>query len=200
MTEKFISKLKLKTRRRNYLPKKSLQYRMIGQIVVAIIISMLVSVGITSLLYYDLSNVQFQGDVPFYYITEDLQHSGDVPTALDVIFPALLISGGIMVVSTVIIGIFATHRIFGAIYRFERVTEEIGQGNFNLLVKIRQKDNFQELADNFNQMLRRLNQQLKIVREDLLRLKPLAQKDKSGNKLLEQALDDLNYFKIDDKQ
>ncbi len=184
-------------KRRNYLPKKSLQFRMITQIIAIMVFSMAVSVGVTTLLYYRLSNVQFQGEVPVYYITEDLmQHPQNVPTALDVLVPALLISGIIMAVVIAVIGVFATHRIAGAIYRFERSTEEIGNGNLSLTVRIRQKDAFQELATDFNKMLRKMSEHLKLVREDVLRLKSAGLKGET-DKLVDKALSDLDYFKID---
>ena len=185
-----------KYKRRNYLPKKSLQFRMIAQLIAIMVFSMAISVGVTTMLYYRLSNVQFQGDVPVYYITEDVtQQSKSVPTALDVLVPALLVSGVIMAAVIAVIGVFITHRIAGAIYRFERSTEEIGNGNLSLTVRIRHKDAFQELANCFNDMLRKLGGQLKVVREDVLRLKNTAQKGET-DKIVYKTLSDLDYFKI----
>jgi methyl-accepting chemotaxis protein len=59
-----------------------------------------------------------------------------------------IVPGGIFVV---IAAMFLTHRFAGPIFRFEKTLEEMIQGNFSIQIRLRTKDEAQELADMLNQ-------------------------------------------------
>jgi len=61
--------------------------------------------------------------------------------------------------------LFLSHFIAGPIYRFEKTFEEIRNGNLNLHVRLRKRDEFQDAADLFNQALISLRQKIRKERD-----------------------------------
>ncbi len=54
--------------------------------------------------------------------------------------------------STVVI-LYISHKIAGPLYRFERVCEEVGRGNFDVSAKLRDADQLKDLSQAFAAML-----------------------------------------------
>ena len=79
-----------------------------------------------------------------------------VKSTADYILPGLLF-GGVVVgfltaVVTSLVVILMTHRVAGPIYRFEKYAQEVGSGQLCSELKIRKKDQFQNLVGTFNKM------------------------------------------------
>jgi methyl-accepting chemotaxis protein len=190
-------------RRRNFLSKKGLQLRLIGKILLIVIAATVLSITTTTLLYYKLSNVPFKGDIPFYYITDDIPEGDNVPTALDVLFPGLLVSGVIMISVTFVLGVFLTHRIAGAIYRMQKDTVTVGKGDLSTHIRLREKDELHDVADDINDMISKMRQKICIIRDQLnsvlllLTEKENLKKEKKIIDLVKQAQDTVNDFKLD---
>jgi methyl-accepting chemotaxis protein len=49
--------------------------------------------------------------------------------------------------------LFVTHRAAGSVYHMARVIEEIRSGNTKERIHLREKDEFQQVANSFNQMM-----------------------------------------------
>jgi len=63
-----------------------------------------------------------------------------------------LIVGLVTAVASSIVVLLMTHRIAGPLYRFERHAQRVGSGEISPDLKIRKKDQFQNLAGVFNKM------------------------------------------------
>jgi len=141
-----------------------------------------------------------------------------IKSTADYIFPGLLFGGIITAIITALAAsvfvILMTHRIAGPMYRFERYVNEIGFGRLCSDLKIRKKDQFQNMADSLNKMaqglkfglgevndvsdkLDKLIEELStsssgeiLLREDIKRIVSELKKDKRN---LSRALE---YFKI----
>ena len=141
-----------------------------------------------------------------------------IKSTADYIFPGLLFGGIITAVITALaagaVVMLMTHRIAGPMYRFEKYIKEIGSGMLNSNLKIRKKDQFQNMADSLNNMtkdlkfglgevnevsdkLDKLIEELSmssgreiLLREDIKRIVIELKKDKQN---LSRALE---YFKI----
>ncbi|MGR9073998.1 MAG: hypothetical protein ACU833_13125 [Gammaproteobacteria bacterium] len=50
-------------------------------------------------------------------------------------------------------GLFITHRAAGSVYHFKRVFQEIRSGNKGERIRLREKDEFKDVADEFNQLM-----------------------------------------------
>lgn len=92
-----------------------------------------------------------------------------IKSTADYIFPGLLFGGIITAVITALaagaVVILMTHRIAGPMYRFEKYIKEIGSGRLNSDLKIRKKDQFQNMADSLNNMTKDLKLGLGEVNE-----------------------------------
>jgi methyl-accepting chemotaxis protein len=83
-----------------------------------------------------------------------------IKSTADYIFPGLLFGGIITAMITAMaagaVVMLMTHRIAGPMYRFEKYVSEIGAGKLYSDLKIREKDQFQNMADSLNKMTRDL--------------------------------------------
>lgn len=108
----------------------------------------------------------------------------------DYLFPGLLFAGVIvalvMAVASSIVVLLMTHRVAGPVYRFEKYAEELGSGRLNSDLKIRKKDQFQNLVKSFNKMTHDLKTGLLKVNEVSDKLDKLIDElsDSSNNELL----------------
>ncbi len=189
-----------RVRRRNYLSNRGLQGRLVGKIVAMVVLAIFVSIGVTSVLYFKLSNTEFKGEVPFYYIPEGTpQAVVEVPTAFDVLLPGLLICGIIMVFLTLVIGVLISHRSGGPVTSLERAIKDIGKGNLLAVIKVRQGDEFQEMADELTEMVGKIRQPINNVQQELLKLSahPDLERFHDLKEGLCRIAADLKYFKTE---
>ncbi len=113
-----------------------------------------------------------------------------IKSTADYLLPGLLFGGIIVALSvaiaTSIVVIFMTHRVAGPIYRFEKHAQKVGSGELSSDLKIRKKDQFQNLADVFNKMTNNLNTGLIEVIGVSEKLGNLIEElsDKSGDEIL----------------
>jgi len=79
-----------------------------------------------------------------------------IKSTADYLFPGLLLGGVIVAVFTALaasaVVVLMTHRIAGPMYRFEKYINEIGSGRLDADLKIRKKDQFQNMAGALNKM------------------------------------------------
>ncbi|MBU4312567.1 MAG: methyl-accepting chemotaxis protein [Candidatus Omnitrophica bacterium] len=84
-----------------------------------------------------------------------------VKSTADYILPAILFGGTIVALVTAlaasIVVILMTHRVAGPIYRFEKYAQKVGNGELLPDLKIRKKDQFQNLVNAFNNMTQGLS-------------------------------------------
>lgn len=141
-----------------------------------------------------------------------------IKSTADYLLPGLLFGALIVTIITAVassvIVILMTHRIAGPMYRFEKYLNEIGSGRLYSDLKIRKKDQFQNLVGSLNKMtqdlklglvevndvsvkLDKLIEELSnssnreiLLREDIKRIVSELKKDKQN---LTKALE---YFKI----
>jgi len=113
-----------------------------------------------------------------------------VKSTADYLLPGLLFGGMIVgiltAIVTSIIVVLMTHRVVGAMYRFEKQAEKIGSGELSSDLKIRKKDQFQDFVTAFNKMTNDLNSGVLKVVDVSEKLGDLIEKlsDSSGNELL----------------
>lgn len=98
-----------------------------------------------------------------------------VQTTADFLFPLLIqtfvLSTIIVGLATIVVTLFASHRIAGPIYRFKKVLGSLGEGDFSLDCKIRLKDALQDVALAFNGMIANVRKDFDLIDKDLKSLK-----------------------------
>jgi len=84
-----------------------------------------------------------------------------IKSTADFLLPGLFLGGFIvgllMAIAAGVIVLLMTHRIAGPMFRFARYVEQIGSGELTTDLKIRKKDQFQNLVAAFNKMTDDLN-------------------------------------------
>lgn len=79
-----------------------------------------------------------------------------VKSTADYLLPGILlggvIAGLIVAIAASVIVLLMTHRVAGPMYRFEKYAQKVGSGELLADLKIRKKDQFQNLANAFNKM------------------------------------------------
>ncbi len=72
---------------------------------------------------------------------------------------------------TITITLFASHKIAGPLYRLERSTETIGNGDFTLETHLRKNDEISGIASALNEMTGKLRNKMIDIRNDLEEVK-----------------------------
>lgn len=79
-----------------------------------------------------------------------------VKSTASYLLPGLLFGGLVVAILTAtaasIVVLLMTHRVVGPMYRFEKYAEKVGSGEISSDLKIRKKDQFQNLVGAFNKM------------------------------------------------
>ena len=132
-------------KRRTYLIKKGFQARLI----VIILLLVVIVANLTGGVVYGI----LKTDMVRVWLAKAFTLRAD-----EVLLPAVILAELFSVVIVAFISLFVTHRIAGPVYRFEKVCEEVEAGRLNIKVRLREKDEFKELADSFNTMLRTLEE------------------------------------------
>jgi len=94
-----------------------------------------------------------------------------VNTTADFILPLLIqtviIVTMIVAIATILVTLFVSHKIAGPLYRFKKVMEAMGEGDFLSQVKIRKGDQLQDLAKIFDDMIAKNRVKIKALKADL---------------------------------
>lgn len=61
-------------------------------------------------------------------------------------------------ISVTVVVLYISHKIAGPMYRLQILFKEVGRGNLDISVRLRDKDQLQELANSFDEMLADLRQ------------------------------------------
>lgn len=113
-----------------------------------------------------------------------------VKSTADYLLPGLLfasvIVGLVTAVAAALTVLFMTHRVAGPMYRFERYAQKVGAGELSSNLKIRKKDQLQNMVGVFNKMTHDLSMGLLKVLEVSEKLDNLIDRlsDTSNNEML----------------
>lgn len=116
----------------------------------------------------------------------------------DFILPILILSSLVAIIIagliTIIITLFISHRIAGPLYRLEKDIAEVNQGNLGVEIRVRKKDELQNLAKSLNQMLKIIRNTVVEANKELADIPAAALPDKEQRKL-ENVKNILKRFK-----
>jgi len=192
-------------RRRNYFIKKNFQVNFTVKFLIIILIEAFLAAGL--FLYMS------KGTLTTGYLGSELR----IARTYDFFLPMLLLSNLIIVGISAVIGIavfiFLSHRIAGPLYRFENILDAIKKGDLTQRFKLRENDQFVELANSINEHTDTLDKNMGHLKAGVMEFSQLASKmqtamasDPSANKELERLLQEMskklqelegaaNYFK-----
>jgi methyl-accepting chemotaxis protein len=135
-------------KRRNVFIKKTFQ----GRFIVGVLLLMLLSGLCSALLIYWMTggDLQAQSESAHINIANAWARLGLSIFIGNVV--AILIAGSI----SVFVVMYASHRIAGPLYRFEKLCEQVGNGDLEVSTSIRENDQLQDLSTAFLAMVNKL--------------------------------------------
>ncbi|MCL6584012.1 MAG: methyl-accepting chemotaxis protein [bacterium] len=90
-------------------------------------------------------------------------------TTGELILPNVLIGNIVAIiiigVATVALTVIISHRVAGPLYRFEKTTEQIAQGDLTIVTRLRQYDQVKSLADALSRMTMELREKILDIRK-----------------------------------
>ncbi|MBU1147522.1 MAG: HAMP domain-containing protein [Candidatus Omnitrophica bacterium] len=122
----------------------------------------------------------------------------EIKSTADFILPLLILSSLVAIIGagavTVIVTLFISHRIAGPLYRLEKDIGEVNKGNLGVVIRVRKKDELQDLAKSLNQMLNSIRNAISEVSKDIESITAADLSEKNKQKL-ENAKNILKKFK-----
>jgi len=101
--------------------------------------------------------VLFAGGATIVYLLARAAGRAARPELILAILPALLLNDLLIMVLFIVLGILATHRIAGPIYRIEVDIERVLAGERGVRVRTRKRDAFPDLAERVNELIERID-------------------------------------------
>jgi methyl-accepting chemotaxis protein len=130
----------------NFFIKKALQLRLIKKIVIAALLSTLVSSGSLILVYY----IKYQTVI--VYQLEKLTQELSREHIVYLILPSLLVSTLVSILVSFGIGLYSSRKYAVPIYKLEQWATLLKNGKLSVLLRFREKEEMKELSDKCNQL------------------------------------------------
>ncbi len=99
----------------------------------------------------------FAAGTTLYYLLAHAAGGTARPELLLVILPPLLLNDLAIMVLFIVLGILATHRIAGPVYRIEIDIDRVLAGEKGVRVRTRKRDAFPDLAERVNELIERID-------------------------------------------
>jgi len=117
------------------------QYRVIAVSLFIVLLGLLLFAALAALWY---TVVRTSGRAP-------------APELLLVILPPLLVNDLVIMAVAIVVGIYATHRIAGPVFRMAADIDRALSGERGVRVSLRRRDSFAELAEKVNALIERID-------------------------------------------
>ncbi len=132
---------------KNFFVKRSMQFKIILQILLTIFLTGVFTTVTISLVYNSKSQ-----SGSFYYMSNDTKQDLELKNILEVILPSII---GAQIISLCIglgIGLFSSRKIAVPIYKFERWVAQLKNGNLMTRIEFREKEEMEELTHECNSL------------------------------------------------
>lgn len=180
-------------RRKNYFIKKRFQMNFFYKFILLLVLE---SILIVSFFWYISGNTLTTG-----YLDSVLriERTGDfflVPFVLMTLIVVLGIS-----LAGMVIFILLSHRIAGPLYRFEKVLEQLRDGDLTTTVHLRSTDQLLELQNSLNSFIETLTKRISVIKTKLEETEELIHSKDPDlisklNQKLNEIKDEISRFKI----
>lgn len=126
---------------KNFFIKRSIQLKIIAQVLFTVLISALITTGILILIYNFKSR---HGS--FYYMSNDVMQDLELKSILGVILPALFSTEIIAVIVAFVIGLFSSRKVAVPIYKIEKWATRLKSGKLNTTLAFREVAEMKDLT------------------------------------------------------
>ncbi len=139
-------------KRKQYFIKKAFQMKVIVQFLLILFIGIIIS----GVCIYFLADNELQTQLFTAHLT--IENTRDLLLPI-IIFTSLIVLT-LLSTLTVYTVLYLSHKIAGPLYRFEKITEDIGKGDLNTYVKLRKNDELLPLQTAFENMVENLKNKI----------------------------------------
>lgn len=148
---------------RQYFIKKEFQSKFIIKFCLIVILGAIIS-GIILFAYTNqrLGNTYLESLNALKVLNDNLISNLIYTSLITVIFISIV---------TIVITLFASHKIAGPLYRLERSTEAIGNGDFTIETRLRENDEITGVASALNEMAGKLRSKMIDIKKELEEVK-----------------------------
>ncbi len=129
----------------NFFVKKSIQFRIIGEIILVIFISTL----LTTLLLAFIYNAKSQAG-SFYYMSNNIMEDLRLQSILGLVLPALIAAQIVSLLIAVGVGLFSSRKVAVPLYKIEKWAAQLKSGNLNTRLAFRETREMRDLTDQCN--------------------------------------------------
>jgi methyl-accepting chemotaxis protein len=131
----------------NFFIKKPLQLRIIAQILVAVLLSAVLT---TTFLGYVYTAQSKKGS--FYYMSNDVRQDIQLRSLLGIVLPSVVAAQFISIAIALGIGLFSSRRIAVPQYKFEKWVRQLQAGKLNTRLEFRESAEMKDITIQCNEM------------------------------------------------
>lgn len=150
-------------KRRNYFIEKKFQSRFILKFCGLVVGGALLTIGILYFLSLKSTTVSIVDSRVVVRATSDF--------LLPILIQTVVIVSVLLVLATIAVTLFVSHKIAGPLYHFKKTMKELEDGDFSSDFRIRCLDQLQVLAESFNIMIARTRGQINLIKTNFSSLK-----------------------------
>ena len=130
---------------KNFFVKKSIQIKIIWQIIITVIIAASLTTGLLMFLYNMKSK-----EGSFYYMSNDVMQDLELKNILGIILPSIIVVEIIAILIAFGIGLISSRKIAVPIFKIEKWASRLKAGKLNTTLAFREEDHLSELTTQCN--------------------------------------------------
>ena len=171
------------SRRRHYFIKKDFQVRFILKFCLLLLAGIIVSTALLFLFSQDTLTSSFNNS--------KLVIEKTAFAIMPSVIYTNLITLGLILIASIAVTLFVSHKLAGPMYRIETDLEIIGKGDLTKIVRIRKKDQLESLVVSINNMTQSLHDKMAEVQTDIENLCSVALDNEVGEEM-KKSINDLS--------
>jgi methyl-accepting chemotaxis protein len=126
---------------RHFFLKKSMQYKIIAEIVFVVLLTALVTTVSLTFMYNSKSK-----SGTFYYMSNDAKQDLELKNVIEVILPSVVGAQLFSIIIGLGIGLFSSRKMAVPIYKFEKWVSQLKNGNLNTKISFRENEEMKDLT------------------------------------------------------
>lgn len=130
---------------RNFFIKKSIQFKIVMQIIMTALIAGIITLGILVFIYNSKSQAG-----SFYYMSNDVMQDLELKNILGIILTPILTVEFVAIFISFVIGLISSRKIAVPLYKIEKWADDLSNGKLNVELAFREEDRLSDLTDRCN--------------------------------------------------
>ena len=165
-------------KRRVYFIKKDFQLRFILKFCFVMLAGTVISTCLVFFFSKGTLTSSFHGS---RLVVENTAHA-----ILPAVIATNLITLGLIILATIVVTLFVSHKLAGPMFRFEQDLKVIGGGDLSKKIRLREKDQLTDFAESLNQMIHGLSTKIILIQEGVDELMASATCQEASEEVIRQ--------------